>query len=217
MRILNSGSVGIRTVAPNATLDVLGTTRLGDSTTNYTAVSGTGALDYAGSARPKRTIVLTAAGAVTPSGGAPQTLNGTNFKFYTVDFADGSTKDAYWQFIVPDSLDATVTTADVTVYWRSTATTNACRWEVAMDGKPVNTADVFDTALTAATPANTAPNGTAGALTTTTFSGVTTGWGDSEVAAVRVSRIGGDAGDTMTAVAELVMVKIEWTASAESD
>jgi len=42
--------VGIKTAAPAASLDVLGTTRLGDSATNYSAFSATGDQTFAGSA-----------------------------------------------------------------------------------------------------------------------------------------------------------------------
>ena len=50
MTILGNGNVGIVTTSPNAGLDNLGTTRLGDSTTNYTAASATGDLSFVGSA-----------------------------------------------------------------------------------------------------------------------------------------------------------------------
>ena len=58
---------------------------------------------------------------------------------------------------------------------------------------------------------------TANAVTASTISAVTRGWDLGEIGLVRLSRIGADAGDTMTATAELLMVKLEWTASAESD
>ena len=50
LNILETGSVGIKVKAPNATLDVNGDTRLGDSDTNYTAVSSTGDVTFVGSA-----------------------------------------------------------------------------------------------------------------------------------------------------------------------
>jgi len=46
----SSGYVGITNTSPLANLDVIGTTRLGDSTTNYTAISATGDITFVGSA-----------------------------------------------------------------------------------------------------------------------------------------------------------------------
>ncbi len=204
------------TLATDDALNVLGVLSAGSSS-NYSTFSTSGALTYVGTARPLRTMILTANGAITASGGAAQTLSGTNFKYYSVDFADGSTKDAYWQFVVPDSFDASTTTAAVTLYWMSSATSGDCRWSVAMDGKPVGTATVFDGALQTASANNFATNSTANALTTASHATVTTGWADGELAVVKVSRVGADAGDTLTATAKLVAVKIEYTASAESD
>jgi hypothetical protein len=45
-----AGFVGIKTYAPLANLDVVGTTRFGDSTTNYVAISATGNQTFVGSA-----------------------------------------------------------------------------------------------------------------------------------------------------------------------
>ncbi len=186
-------------------VDIAGTTTL------------TGPLSYGTGGQPKRTIVLTAAGAIVAGGGAPQTLSGTNFKYYTVDYSDGSTKDAYWQFVVPDSY--TGTTLEATISWLSSANCTApnCEvvWQVASDSR--GNADTFDAALANSANNTATANATAGILNATSAISLTTGWADSKVAVVRVSRIGGDAADDLSATANLVMVKLEWTASEESD
>ena len=46
---------------------------------------------------------------------------------------------------------------------------------------------------------------------------LTTGWTAGKYAMVKVKRDPTDAADTETATAKLLMIKIEWTASAESD
>jgi len=46
----NGGDLGVGETSPNAKLDVNGTTRLGDSETNYVAVGATGNQSFAGSA-----------------------------------------------------------------------------------------------------------------------------------------------------------------------
>jgi len=219
--IFEAGNVGIGTTSPNAKLDVLGTSRLGDSTTNYTAVSATGAMTFAGSARPKRTLVLTAPGGFRPSSGSailtPNTL--TNFSYLTLDFVDAATNSAYWQFAVPDSLDSSVTTVDVTLYWLVTGSVSGnVMWSVAMDGK--GAAAVFDNSATLQTAISEAKAvGAANALVQSTITSPTSGWAPSETAIVKVSRLGADASDTVTAstTAKLLMIKLEWTANAESD
>jgi hypothetical protein len=189
-----------------------------DTFTSFFKITDAGQIAYNSTGRPLRTMVLTASGAITASGNATQTLSGTNFKYYTVDFADGSTQDAYWQFVVPDSFDASGgTNVAVTIYWMSSATSGNCRWSIAMDGKPTGTTTTFDSALQTAETANFATNSTANALAAATDSSVASGWADGELAVMKISRVGGDAGDTINTTAKLVAVKIEYYATAESD
>ncbi|GEM_PF-3186186 len=216
---INDGTNTLMTLADagtTGTLTVTGSIVVGGAT-NKSTFSSSGVLTYAGTARPRRSVVLTPAGAILASGGAAQTLGGTNFKYYTVDFADGSTKDAYWQFTVPDSFDGTVGTVDVTVYWMTAGTSGDCLWQVAMDGRPVNTATAYDAALQTAVAATFSASGTANSLISAALSSVTSGWAAGEVASVKVSRVGADAADTLASTAKITMVKIEWLASAESD
>ena len=207
-------------------LDSTGNLTLNDSVDITGALSVAGAITYTGSGRPKRTIVLTGSGAIVPAGGATQPLtNGTNFNFYTVDYADGSIQDAYWQFIVPDSFDSSVTTVDVTVMWMTGVTTGNVVWEFATDGKPVNGATLFDSALQTAQTEQFAVNGTANAVASSTFSTPpTSGWAPGEIVIVKLSRKGSDTstggtGDDVSngTKAQLISLKIEWTANSESD
>ena len=82
--------IGISTATPATTLDVLGTTRLGDSATNYAQFAADGELTLAGTARVKKRIMipLTAVkhGAVDPPS------EGSVDGFRTLDF-DGVNKD----------------------------------------------------------------------------------------------------------------------------
>jgi len=214
-----AGSVGINNSDPAAgtVLDVTGTTRLGDSTTDYLEVSGTtGQITYTAAAKPRRSVILTAASAITPASGASvDQTDGTNFSYYSVGFAD-ATADEYatWQFVVPDSYDGG--TVDITLSWLSTSVSGGnVRWQVGIDSK--STAELFDSALNT-TAAATGANVTEDQLNTTTFTGVTSGWTGSQVAIVKVSRLANsDVLDTLVGDAKLVQVKIEWSAAAESD
>jgi hypothetical protein len=70
---------------------------------------------------------------------------------------------------------------------------------------------------TASTTAAITSDATAGNLNVTTITNVTSGWAVDEPAIVEVRRVAADAGDDLPADAKLVQIKLEWTASAESD
>ncbi len=213
-----------KTVA--VTADGIGPTQI-DETASYTW-SGTttlsGALNYSGSGQPKRTIVLTAAGAITsPSSGYAdqRRSDGTNFSYYTLDYDQSTDEKAFWQFVVPDSFTASSLT--VTVFWTASGgtATQLVDWDVSTNA--VTDDDVFDAALDGGTPDATINDaliatGDLHATAAGTITSGNNGWAPGELAIVKVSRDADDAtNDTLAADAKLVMVKIEWTASAESD
>ena len=214
MRIDKNGNVGIGTTGPDYLLhvsDAAETNAIGLSTTGIT---------YVGTARPKRTIVLTAAGAIVPASNAPQQLqtNGTNVSYYTLNYsgAAAGAESAYWQFVVPDAY--TGTTVNATLYWLtpSTTTTNAVKWFVDMNG--LGDAQTLDAALQTAGTVTDNPTAVASqVLVTSEIATITTGWTAGEYAVVRVQRNAADAADTETGLAKLLTVKLEWTAAAESD
>ncbi|MFC1646528.1 beta strand repeat-containing protein, partial [Candidatus Omnitrophota bacterium] len=96
-----------------------------------------GDITYTGT-QPKRTMVLTAAGAIVgPSSGFAdqRRTDASNVSYYTVNYdGDDTAEKAFWQFVVPDSY--TGTTANVTLYWATSSTTtgNVVKWFVAMQG-----------------------------------------------------------------------------------
>ena len=177
-------------------------------------------MTYSGSGQPKRTIVLTAGGAIVPALNAPQQVqtNGTNVSFYTLNYSGtaASAESAYWQFVVPDAY--TGTTVNATLYWLTPSVTasNVVKWFVDMNG--LGDAQTLDAALQTAGTVTDNPTATADqVLVTTEIANITTGWTAGEYAVVRVQRNAADAADTETALGKLLMVKLEWTASAESD
>ena len=164
--------------------------------------------------------MLTAAGAIIPASNAPQQLqtNGTNLSFYTLNYSGtaGAAESAYWQFIVPDCY--TGTTVNATLYWLtpSVTTTNVVKWFVDTNG--LGDGQTLDAALQAAGTVTDNPTASANqVLVTSEIASITTGWTAGEYAIVRVQRNAADAADTETALAKLLTVKLEWTASAESD
>jgi hypothetical protein len=166
--------------------------------------------------------VLTAAGAIvgpssTACGGGrcadQKRTDGTNFAYYTLDYDAATDESAYWQFVVPSSY--TGTTVDVTLYWIANATTGSAVWGVATDSKVAGAA--WDGALSAPGGGTAATAGTANVVNATTFTGLTSGWAVDEPAIFRVFRDADNAADDLAVDAKIIQVKIEWTASAESD
>jgi hypothetical protein len=212
----NTGAPAYRAIADGDLPDTL-------TASNYLPLTGgalSGALTYTGVGQPKRTVVLTAAGAIIPASNAPQQLqtNGTNVSFYTLNYSGtaGAAESANWQFIVPDSY--TGSTVNATLYWLtpSTTTSNVVKWFVDMNG--FGDGQTLDAAMNAAGTVNDSPTAVANqVLTTTEITNITSGWSPGELAVVRVQRNAADAADTETALAKLLMIRLEWTASAESD
>jgi hypothetical protein len=212
----NTGAPAYRAIADGDVPDTL-------TASNYLPLTGgdlSGALTYSGAGQPKRTIVLTAAGAITPATNAPvqAQTDGTNLSFYTLEYSGGAAQaeSAHWQFVVPDAY--TGSTVNATFYWLTSSTTtgNAVKWFIDMNG--LGDAQTLDAAMNTAGTVTDNPSGTANqVLVTTEITNITSGWTAGELAAVRVQRDAADAADTETASAKLLMVKLEWTAAAESD
>jgi hypothetical protein len=168
--------------------------------------------------------VLTAAGAIAgPSSPyADQTrTDGTNFSYYTLNYDQSSDEKAFWQFVVPDSF--TASSLDVTIFWTAAAGTAAqlVDWDISTNG--LAETDVFDSALDGGTPDVTINDaliatGQVHQTAAGTITSANNGWAPGELVIVKVSRDADDAtNDTLAADAKLIMVKLEWTASAESD
>ncbi|HYE04749.1 MAG TPA: hypothetical protein VEL07_04430 [Planctomycetota bacterium] len=212
--------LGIGNAAPATTLHVTGDTRLGGASDRID-IGATGVMTYEGAARPRRSIILTPASAITAAGGPTvDQTDGTNFSYYTVGFDATLTVAACWQFVVPDSYVADAN-ATATVSWMSqTETVGNVRWSISIDGKTAG--DTYDSALQGPYAVSSTTNGVlAGKITMVVIPLTTTGWSGSEVAVVKLERIGGYAGpggdDDMTGDAKLIQMKIEWTAATESD
>lgn len=165
--------------------------------------------------RPKRSVILTAAGAVIPSsGGASQKkTNDTNHSYYTLAFDAASDEAAFWQWVMPNSYDGGA--IDVTYYWTSSAISGNAVWCFKAGGSaagetvdPPLSSDVCDTA---------AAPGTANYLMATVRAGAGSNFSAGDYVVFKVFRDANNASDTLAADAKLVMVKIEYSVSKESD
>jgi len=168
--------------------------------------------------RPKRTIILTASGAITPdTSGAAQTKNdGTNFTYYTLDFDSTADESAYWEFVVPDSFDSG-TNCNVYIHWTASAGTvgHGVSWKVATLGRTED--EVLDDSVVNEVEIEDALIAT-GDLMITAAGSLNDDWNPGEFAAIKIYRdIDGYTGDNLAADARLLQVKIEYSVTQESD
>lgn len=174
----------------------------------------TGGIAYT-TTKPKRTILLTAGGATSPAsnGALFETVDGSNISYGTLAFDASTDESAFWHFIVPDSFDASGTVT-VQAYWTNASglTTETIELEIST-GEAAND-EVVDVTL-----------GSAVALTDTwiaqndvhiTAAGtVTETWAAGDMVWVKCLR--DVSGDDLTGDLRLLMLKIEYEVSNESD
>lgn len=134
----------------------------------------------------------------------------TRNSILVLDFDSSSTESAVFMGIVPDGAVLT-SGVSVRLHWAATsATSGNVRWRVEFDRMTTDIdGDSYDTA-TEATAATTGTSGvlTATSITCTTIDSMTAG----DPFRVRVSRVGGDAADTMSGDAELIAVELRQVA-----
>ncbi|MFC1663742.1 right-handed parallel beta-helix repeat-containing protein [Patescibacteria group bacterium] len=173
----------------------------------------------AGFTRPKRTIILTAAGAITPtSNGAAQTkVDGTNFVYYTLDFDQTADENAYWEFVVPDSFDSS-TNCNVYIFWTASAGTvsHGVSWKITTLGRADD--EELDVVLANELEIEDALIATDDIMVSDTGS-LNDDWSPGEFAVIRIYRDVDDYGgvSNLAADAKLLQVKLEYSVTQESD
>lgn len=161
-------------------------------------------------------VVFTAQTATPPADDVtytPATFDIRN-NHLVLDFDSAGTEDVFFEGVLPRHYSSGGTT--VTLQWMATsATVSACNWSVQWERHQAISDDLdsdsFATAATVA-PTATAPSGNIH-YTAVTF---TNGAAMDSVAVgehfrMRVSRVGGDASDTLVGDAELIAVEIRET------
>src|SRR3989338_4746567 len=178
-----------------------------------------GVIKYATSTTPKtrRSIILTAAGAIVPttSGAAKTQVDGTNHSYYVLDFDASSDEAAFWQWTMPDSYDNG--SIDITYYWEAGATSGDSILCFQAKGLSANSAEDIDSALSSAVCETDTAQANANDLASMTETNATSNFTAGEYATFKVFRDADAGGDTMTGDARLVKVKIEYGVATESD
>lgn len=198
----------------NATLNNVVSTDTAQTVSGQKTLSNP--LLFSGSGIPKHTIVLTASGAVLPSSNYPaRTANtGTNFAYYTLDFDNTTNETAYWTFIVPDRI--TGLTCSVYVYWLSSGTADyTTEFEIQSLGRTndealdasMGAAVAIDDAIEDSNDLMVSPAGT-----------LTHGWSGGDLAVIKVTvDADGGGGTKIDADTKILAIKIEWSASTNTD
>ena len=178
-----------------------------------------GVIKYATSTTPKtrRSIILTAAGAIVPttSGAAKTQVDGTNHSYYVLDFDASADEAAFWQWTMPDSYDNG--SIDITYYWEAGATSGDSIFCFQAKGLSANSAEDIDSALSSAVCETDTAQANANDLASITETNATSNFAAGEYATFKIFRDADVAGDTMTGDARLVKVKIEYGVATESD
>lgn len=144
-----------------------------------------------------------------PTSSAPTaSCTGTTTTVGAMDFVDASTTSATRSFRLPSTFTGNV---DINLIWFANSTsTNAVRWQVSLgcvaDSEAVSTGPSYNTASVS----NEAyVGGTVNFRDSTSFTNIAkTNCAAGETAWIKIERVGGDGGDTLTATAELLGMEV---------
>lgn len=153
-----------------------------------------------GGAAAKPFLVATAANIPATGGATLVRVDATNETWYELEYPDGSTRVA--DFEIP-----AVSFTQVRFVWRTPGTSGACRWSFEVREKGGGDSLGGGTVVASGAVNDTAP-GTANQLKEATVSVSYTPGANKRCAILRVARIGGDPGDTLTSAARLLWVEL---------
>jgi len=200
-----TGYVGFGTATPQTGFHNVGTTRLGDQATNYSAFAADGILTMTGTAMVTNSLWLGVQGLKeAPVGLAAAYVNhGVSGAW---QFTDGQQDGVAGNIRIPNRMYRT-TAPTLTIGWSSTATEKKCEWQIEYIWRAADedtTAGADDTLLSSTDAGGTSESSsTAEGLTLTTFTLAAPGVNDNCLH-FRIRRIGDDAvNDTLDADAEL--------------
>lgn len=212
------------TLSSIADADIAAGAAITASKLNLTSISNL--MTYAAGYHPKRSIILTAAGATVPAtNGAEQaqTDSGTEGRpsYWTLNFDKTTDEHAYWTFIMPDSYDDDSITA--TIYWTTTDTTANSEIQFEISTAQLTESDAIDGAMGTATeiddtiPASGFAAGDLLITAATTITGAN--FGDAgDVIMLKLDRdCDGPAGTDVNADGKVLAVKLEWGKDQDTD
>ena len=202
--------VGISTATPATTLDVLGTSRFGDSATNYAQFVADGELALVGTARVKNVLWLET-GAIKAPGLKPATyiVNGITGAWQFADAVAGNEETISGDMRVPRRMDRTATPI-ISIGWSADGVSPGnCEWQLEYLWLAENedTTAAAQETLTVTSTASATVNG----LIVVEFSGVDAPSATDLCISFRIKRLSASANDTITDTVELHGVCFEFT------
>ena len=198
------GIGGLEAENPQASIDINGTTRLGDSTTNYTAFGTDGTMTMAGTARVIKHHIITP-GAMTLGGAPTPTLSNVS-NHAVVNYSGTVDQDGHFNWHPPEDWDTTVQPT-IKIYWMSAgANSTEVRWVVTYEGLADGEAIGAGATGTSGTTLYQNAPGAAETLEETAefqFSGL----GADDIVGITVGR---DASDANNDVGRIIQIEIEY-------
>ena len=184
-------------------------------------------MTYGAGVHPKRSIILTAAGATVPAtNGAEQAQSDDVTEgqpsFWTLNYDKTTDEHAYWTFVMPDSYDDDNITA--TVYWTCIDdTTASAQVQFELSFSQLTTSDSIIGAMGTATAIDDiipASGFAAGDLVISSATAITgANFGDAgDLIICKLDRdIDGPAGTDVNADVKVLAVKLEWGKDQDTD
>jgi len=194
-------------------LDVVGITKLGDSTTNYATFAADGELNLVGTARVIRDLWIDAAGIKAPGAKPATEVSFGALETSAWEFSDegveANQESASWRIAIPYDMDRTVEPL-IRVGW-SSASIGDCKWQLKYRwfSEDEDLTQDGEETLTATDAASATANG----LVITAITGINVPSGTDATIIFKLTRLSADGADTISDTVELHGVCFNYTSN----
>ncbi len=208
---MSDGNIGVDTADPAAKLHVIGTVRLGDQATNYTAFAADGYQTMVGTARVMKEVAISASVATLGASAPGRAIVG-NFSVLQFSGVGVIVEEAHFTFHIPRDY-ASGTDLDVHVHWAPTnANAGNVVWQ--MDGLALesNNNELLTDAPTSFSVTDATESLADELLESGDMNIPAVGLSPEDTVSIRIYRDPAHASDTYGSDVSLVLVEIKYTA-----